>query len=196
MRKCDEIGVLIKKYIKFRNKRIKTVAAELGMKQKTLSEQLITGTLRAEQLFRIAACLDIDLNWMMAALGYLGPVGSFDGNDVPRMSDEFRKKELGELLPRLDELISINLGDTIQIRKQLLAENSNNLIYLLDVFVPSDKSIKYTQKMGKLHPFIVGDTPKTKSHTTMMAMHKTTQRKITAEQALDIIIEDRKDEIL
>ena len=196
MRKCDEMGIMIKKYIKFRNKTIKMTAAELGMKPKTLSEQLITGTLRADQIFQISAYLDIDLNWMMAVLGYLGHLSDFEKEIIPRMSDEFREKEREELLPRLDELIRINLGDTVQVRKQLLAENSNNHFYLLDVFVPLDRNIEYTQEMGKLRFFVVSDEPRKIMRSTMMAMQKATRKMLTAEQAIDTIIEDRKDEIL
>ena len=190
------MGIMIKKYIKFRNKTIKMTAAELGMKPKTLSEQLITGTLRADQIFQISAYLDIDLNWMMAVLGYLGHLSDFEKEIIPRMSDEFREKEREELLPRLDELIRINLGDTVQVRKQLLAENSNNHFYLLDVFVPLDRNIEYTQEMGKLRFFVVSDEPRKIMRSTMMAMQKATRKMLTAEQAIDTIIEDRKDEIL
>ena len=88
----NSTGSMIRWFIKdIRNKKIKEVAEELGINEKTFSAQLINDTLSAETLFKLAAYLDIDLNWMMYVLGYYGEVSVIDRETIPRMGFEFRE---------------------------------------------------------------------------------------------------------
>ena len=65
----DSIGSMIKWYIKCRNKTITETAAAMNIKKTTFSAQLINSTVTADTLLRLAAYLDIDLEWMMIVLG-------------------------------------------------------------------------------------------------------------------------------
>ena len=93
LNKGIEIAELIKRIIKARNRTILMTASAMGIGYTTFCEQLKRGSLKAETLFRLAAYLDIDLNWMMAALNYYGQIGEIERETIPRMQTSFRKNE-------------------------------------------------------------------------------------------------------
>ena len=124
MQSYSSIGTMIKWFIKCRNKTQKQTAEAMGIKENTFSAQLINNTVTAETLFKLAAYLDMDLNWMMVALGYYGQASAIDRETVPRMSPEFRVIEAEHVLKRLDTLIKENPTSTTDIRKELLNEFS------------------------------------------------------------------------
>ena len=198
-----EIAEMVKKFIKYRNKTIRMTAQELGIQYTTFHAQLTQGTLRADTLFRLAAYLDIDLKWMMAALHYYGSTGIFEGEIVPRMQPSFRQKEQDMILPRLDDHIRQYLGDTKVIRQELLKDygGRDNPFYLLDVLIPEEYNILYRKerqnekKEDKIIFYVISNEQERTSAMPTMS-RRSTRRLIDANEALDIIIEDRKEIIL
>ena len=134
----DSIGAMIKWYIKCRNKTITETAMAMNIKKTTFSAQLINNTITADTLLRLAAYLDIDLEWMMVVLGYHGPVSIVERQQIPRMKSELREKELKRVIPNLSRIISENPTSTPDARRELLKAYSKNMFYLLDVLVPEE----------------------------------------------------------
>ena len=127
----DSIGSMIKWYIKCRNRTITETAAAMGIKKTTFSAQLINNSVTADTLLKLAAYLDIDLEWMMVVLGYYGPVSIVEREQISRMRSEFREKELKGVIPNLDRIITENPTSTTDTRRELLKLYSNNMFYLL-----------------------------------------------------------------
>ena len=189
-----EIGPIIKKVIKFRNKTSKIVANELGINEKTFSDQLKNGTMSVDTLFRIAAYLDIDLNWLMAVLGYFGPVSPYARDTIQRMQSEFRKREKALVIKNLDRLIVENLAETHIVRRELLREYGHNEFYLLDVLVPESYEIFVVKDRGKTN-FYVDNNEMVRYGFSSSQRRKPISMLFDVKTALDIVIEERKDEI-
>ena len=191
MKQYESIGQMIKWFIKCRNKTIKQTAYEMGIKYTTFSEQIKNNTMSAETLFRLAAYLDIDLNWMMIVLGYHGTVSSIEREITPRMSSEFREREADYVEQRLACIIEENPGSTADARRELLHEFHKNAFYLLDVLVPEEYNIYMTSERDKPKYYV--DFPSQTTHRrTSMMMRKTVSILYDEIKVLDLIIEERK----
>ena len=196
MEDTNKIGGMIKRFIKNRNRTEKQIASELGIKNTTFSAQLNRDTVSAETLFRLSVLLDIDLNWMKYALGYHGRVGLLEREQIPRMQEEFRENERAFVLNRLDDLIDANPGSTADVRRELLREFHDNMFYLLDVLVPDEFELFLVVERGKTKYYVDTKEMLTKGMLSCTNM----RRKPIAclkdgNNALNIVIEDRKDEI-
>ena len=196
MEDTNKIGGMIKRFIKNRNRNEKQIASELGIKNTTFSAQLNRDTVSAETLFRLSVLLDIDLNWMKYALGYHGRVGLLEREQIPRMQEEFRENERAFVLHRLDDLIDANPGSTADVRRELLKEFHGNMFYLLDVLVPDEFELFLVVERGVTKYYVDTKEMLTKGMLSCTNM----RRKPIAclkdgNNALNIVIEDRKDEI-
>ena len=195
MESKNELVTLIRKFINYRNKSITSVANEIGLEPKTLSAQLKRGSVSVDTLFRLSTVLDIDLNWMMAALGYYGSTRRLNMENIPRMQPKFREKEKKAVLMNLDRIIKENPNSTAEAKKALLAAFSKNEFYLLDVLVPEEYGIFFINDNDRIKLYIDTNSRSNQYHTLSSA-RKPISMLINASQALEIIIEDRKDEIL
>ena len=196
MEDTNKIGGMIKRFIKNRNRTEKQIAGELGIKNTTFSAQLSRDTVSAETLFRLSVLLDIDLNWMKYALGYHGQVGFLEREQIPRMQEEFRENERKFVLHRMDDLINANPGSTADVRRELLREFHDNMFYLLDVLVPDEFELFLVVERGVTKYYVDTKEMLTKGMLSCTNM----RRKPIAclkdgNNALNIVIEDRKDEI-
>lgn len=196
MEDTNKIGGMIKRFIKNRNRTEKQIASELGIKNTTFSAQLNRDTVSAETLFRLSVLLDIDLNWMKYALGYHGQVGFLEREQIPRMQEEFRENERKFVLHRMDDLINANPGSTADVRRELLKEFHGNMFYLLDVLVPDEFELFLVVERGVTKYYVDTKEMLTKGMLSCTNM----RRKPIAclkdgNNALNIVIEDRKDEI-
>ena len=196
MEDTNKIGGMIKRFIKNRNRTEKQIAIELGIKNTTFSAQLNRDTVSAETLFRLSVLLDIDLNWMKYALGYHGQVGFLEREQIPRMQEEFRENERKFVLHRMDDLINANPGSTADVRRELLKEFHGNMFYLLDVLVPDEFELFLVVERGVTKYYVDTKEMLTKGMLSCTNM----RRKPIAclkdgNNALNIVIEDRKDEI-
>ena len=196
MEDTNKIGGMIKRFIKNRNRTEKQIASELGIKNTTFSAQLNRDTVSAETLFRLSVLLDIDLNWMKYALGYHGQVGFLEREQIPRMQEEFRENERKFVLHRMDDLINANPGSTADVRRELLKEFHCNMFYLLDVLVPDEFELFLVVERGVTKYYVDTKEMLTKGMLSCTNM----RRKPIAclkdgNNALNIVIEDRKDEI-
>lgn len=189
----DSIGQMIRWFIKdIRNKTIKETAREMGINYTTFSEQIKNNTITAETLLKLAAYLDIDLNWMMLVLGYHGVVSAIDREMVPRMGPEFREKEQKRVLARLDALIRENPFSTADTRRELLKEHRKNMFYLLDVLVPEEYNLYMISERGNVKFYV--DIPRpSRGQTAYVMRRKSVSMLYEGTKALDIIIEERKD---
>lgn len=196
MEDTNKIGGMIKRFIKNRNRTEKQIAGELGIKNTTFSAQLSRDTVSAETLFRLSVLLDIDLNWMKYALGFHGQVGFLEREQIPRMQEEFRENERKFVLHRMDDLINANPGSTADVRRELLKEFHCNMFYLLDVLVPDEFELFLVVERGVTKYYVDTKEMLTKGMLSCTNM----RRKPIAclkdgNNALNIVIEDRKDEI-
>lgn len=191
----NSIGEMLKWFIKkVRNKTIKETAIAMGINYTTFSEQLKNSTLTADTLFRLAAYLDIDLNWMMLVLGYHGKVSAVEREMIPRMSSEFRAIERNHVLKRLDVLIMENPTSTPDTRRELLKEFGKNMFYLLDVLVPEEYNLYMISERGKVKYYV--DIPRMSRGTQLGVMgRKSVNILYEGSKALDIVIEERKDSL-
>ena len=196
MLNTNNIGGMIKRFIKNRNRTAKQIAGELGIKNTTFSAQINNDTISAETLFRLSVLLDIDLNWMKYVLGYHGKVSFLDREQIPRMQDEFRENERELVLKRLDMLICENPESTSDVRRELLKEFHDNVFYLLDVLVPEEFDIFLVLERGKAKYYV--DThealPTRGRHFSGMRRKPIACLK-DGTNALNIVIEERKDEL-
>ena len=188
----DSIGAMIKWYIKCRNKTIKETAASMNIKETTFSAQLINNTVTADTLLRLAAYLDIDLEWMMIVLGYHGPVSPVEREMIPRMRDEFRAKERKRVNKVLDILIMENPASTSDTRRELLKAYHDNVFYLLDVLIPEEYGIYMFTERDK-QKYLVDIPEPVRSRTSPIMRRKRINRLYEGYKALDIVIEERKD---
>lgn len=154
MKDTSNIGGMIKRFIKNRNRTAKQIAGELGINNTTFSAQLNNDTVSAETLFRLSVLLDIDLNWMKYALGYHGPVGLLEREQIPRMQEDFRENERKFVLRRIDDLIDENPNSTADVRRELLKEFHDNMFYLLDVLVPEEFELFLVVERGKAKYYV------------------------------------------
>lgn len=190
----NSIGEMLKWFIKkVRNKTIKETAMAMGINYTTFSEQLKNNTLSAETLLRLAAYLDIDLNWMLLVLGYHGVASVIDREMIPRMNTEFREKERKKVLKRLDAMIEENPISTPDTRRELLKEFGKNMFYLLDVLIPEEYSLYMISERGKVKYYV--DIPRaTREHNSQYIMRRKSVNVLyEGSKALDIVIEERKD---
>lgn len=194
MKTDNTIGGMIKRFIKCRNRTEKIIAEQLGIKYTTFSAQLTNNTVSAETLFRLSACLDIDLNWMMVALGYHGPVSAFEREMIPRMQEEFRDTEKEYVLKRLDYIINENPNSTADVRRELIKEFHDNLYYLLDVLVPEEFELFMISERGK-NKYYVDTHQETRGRQSFVMRRKPISCLKDGNQALDIIIEERKERL-
>ena len=133
MKEQHSIGQMIKRFIVCRNKSIKETAMAVNIKYTTFCEQLKNDTLTADTLFRLASFLDIDLNWMLVALGYHGAVSAIEREIIPRMQEDFRKIEKAQVERMMDQLIQEFPNSTADVRRELKKAYRQNDYYLLDV---------------------------------------------------------------
>ena len=192
MKKDAPVGEMIKRFIKFRNKSIQETADAMGINYKAFSAQLINESLSAQTLFKLSSYLDIDLNWMAAALGYFGPVSPLEKEFIPRMQQEFRDQEYDFVIKRLDALIEENPNSTADTRRELLKEFRDNTFYLLDVLVPSEYDFYTITDRKKTRVYV--DSHKQQPGRREVLSQRNKFSNLTDENtALDIVIEDRKD---
>ena len=191
MQKYKSIGSMIKRLIKCRNRTIKEVAALLDIKNTTFSAQLQNDTVSAETLFRLAVILDLDLNWMMMALGYHGTLSSIEREMTPRMSSEFRRIEAKNVEAQLDEIIRANPSSTSETRVELLKRFSKNMFYLLDVLVPEDYNLFMITERGK-QKFYVDIPAPTRGYQATVMRRKSVNSLYEGSKVLDLIIEERR----
>ena len=191
----NSIGDMLKWFIKeMRNKTIKQTAQELGINYTTFAEQLNRNTVSAETLLKLAAYLDIDLNWMMVVLGYHGHVSVIEREMIPRMSEEFREKEKEKVLQRLDTLIMENPTSTPDTRRELLNEHGKNMFYLLDVLVPEEYHLYLITERDKVKYYV--DLPRpTRGRGVMGGRRASVNMLYEGTKALDLVIEERKDNL-
>ena len=190
----NSIGGMIKRFIKNRNRTEKQIAGELGIKNTTFSAQLNHDTVSAETLFRLSVLLDMDLNWMKYALGYHGPVGLLEREQIPRMQEDFREDEREFVLHRIDDLINPN--STTDVRRELLKEFHDNMFYLLDVLVPEEFEIFLVVERGKAKYYVDTKEALPKRMSSFASMrNKPIACLKDGNNALNIVIEDRKDEL-
>lgn len=188
----QSIGTMIKWFIKCRNKTMRETADYLNIKYTTFSAQLNNDTITSETLFKLAAYLDIDLNWMMIALGYHGYVSPVEREMIPRMGGEFREIELKKVGKRLDALIKENPSSTPDVRRELLKEFSGNMFYLLDVLVPEEYNLYMISERGKIKFYVDIPAPK-RGNQAFVMRRKPVSMLFEGAKALDIAIEERKD---
>ena len=195
MKEENAIEKQIKKYIKYRNKTLLMTADEMGIKNTTFSQQLKRGTLKADTLFKLAAYLDIDLNLMMQSLNESNHTGRFDCDTFPRMSPSYRKNERDQVVSLLDYHINLSSGNTNEIRQELLKDFRFNRFYLLDVLLPEEFGILvYTERdEDKL---LVDTFERNTWSYTSMGSRSIFRTMYSADDALNIIIEERKKELL
>ena len=192
----NSIGEMLKWFIKnVRNKTLKETAMEMGINYTTFSEQLKNNTLTAETLLRLAAYLDIDLNWMLLVLGYHGVASAIDREMIPRMNTAFRETERNRVLKRLDTLIKQNPTSTPDTRRELLKEFGRNMFYLLDVLIPEEYSLYMISERGKVKYYV--DIPRpSRGHNPQHVMRRKSVNVLyEGSKALDIVIEERKDNL-
>ena len=193
--KQKPIGKIIKAIIDCRNKQIKEVAAAMGIKDGTFSAQLINDTLTVDTLFRLVAYLDIDLEWLCRVLGYFGEVSPLEQELIPRMKDiEFREAEKKKVYQSIDRLLNETMFSTTDTREELLKAYSHNMYYLLDVLINEDYQIKMTEERGKRKYYVDINDPGSGTGRFCGRRSPISLLK-TGNQALDIVIEERKDEI-
>lgn len=195
MKQYESVGSMIKWLIECRGKSIKQTSIDMDIKYTTFSEQLKRSNISVDTLFKLAAYLDIDLNWMMVVLGYHGPVSPFERELIPRMSPEFREIEQQEVLRRLDEIILENPESTADARRELLGSFKKNVFYLLDVLVPEEQNIYMTMERDKFKFYV--DVPSNfggRSRPTTMMRRKSINVLYDEKQVLDLIIEERKEQ--
>ena len=190
----DSVGSMIKWYIKCRNRTITETAAAMSIKKTTFSAQLINNSVTADTLLKLAAYLDIDLEWMMIALGYYGPVSIVEREQIPRMRSEFREKELKVVIPNLDRIITENPTSTADTRRELLKSYSNNMFYLLDVLVPEEYKLYMISDRNKIKFYV--DIPRpTRGRHNFVSRRKPISALTEGSKALDIAIEERKKQL-
>ena len=190
----DSIGAMIKWYIKCRNKTITETAMAMNIKKTTFSAQLINNTITADTLLRLAAYLDIDLEWMMVVLGYHGPVSIVERQQIPRMKSELREKELKRVIPNLSRIISENPTSTPDARSELLKAYSKNMFYLLDVLVPEEYKLYMIPDRDKIQFYV--DIPRlTRGRHSFVSRRKPISALTKGAKALDLAIEERKDQL-
>ena len=189
------IGTMIKWFIKCRNKKINETAAAMGIKYTTFSAQLKNNTVTAETLMKLASYLDIDLNWMMAVLGYHGSASVAEREMIPRMQDDFRETEYEKVNQVLVSIIQENPTSTPDARRELLRKFSGNMFYLLDVLVPENYTLYMISERGKAKYYV--DIPQmTRVRTSSTAMRrKTINALYEGFKVLDIVIEERKGQL-
>ena len=88
MKPVCSLGDMIKRYIQMRGKSIKEVAAAIGIPEKTLYDAIHNNRISADRLFQLSVLLDMDLNYLVFALGYNGPTSAFDRLQIVRMKYE------------------------------------------------------------------------------------------------------------
>ena len=190
----DSIGSMIKWYIKCRNKTITETADAMNIKKTTFSAQLINNSVTSDTLLRLAAYLDIDLEWMMIVLGYYGPVSIVERQQIPRMRSEFRKKEQKGVIMNLDRIIKENPISTTDTRRELLKAYSNNMFYLLDVLVPEEYKLYMIPERGEIKFYV--DIPRpTRGRQYYVRRRKPIKELTKGSKALDIAIEERKKQL-
>ena len=195
MKKQHSIGQMIKRFIVCRNKSIKETAMAVNIKYTTFCEQLKNDTLTADTLFRLASFLDIDLNWMLVALGYHGAVSAIEREIIPRMQEDFRKIEKAQVERMMDQLIQEFPNSTADVRRELKKAYRQNDYYLLDVLVPDAYEIFVTGTRENVQYYV--DVPRSLAR----GMHSSGARRkpismlYSINQVLDIVIEERKERI-
>lgn len=187
-----QIGEMIKRIIHGRNKTIKETAAELNIGYTTFSAQLQNDTMTVDTMFRLAAYLDIDLNWFSMALGYFGTVNPLEREMIPRMQSIFREKVKKEVLKNLDLYINQCSGNTSEIRKELLNQYNHNVFYLLDVLIPDDYEILMSSERDK-PVFSVKNIDFSINRTGFPGRRTGVGILMSSTEALNSVIEDRKE---
>lgn len=195
MRGQHFIGQMIKRFIACRNKSIKETAMAVNIKYTTFCEQLKSDTITADTLFRLASFLDIDLNWMLVALGYHGAVSAIEREIIPRMQEDFRKVERAQVERMLDRLIQEFPNSTADVRRELKKVYRQNDYYLLDVLVPDAYEIFVSATRKGMQYYV--DIPQSLEREVHLSgvRRKPISRLYSTNQVLDIVIEERKDQI-
>ena len=188
----DSIGSLIKWIIKCRNKTITETAEAMHIKKTTFSAQLINNTVSADTLFKLAAYLDLDLEWMEYVLGYHGTVGSMERETIPRMQESFRNKELKIVYRELDRILKENPSSTPDARRELLSSFGKNMFYLLDVLIPEEYNIYMSSERGGKTIFYVDIPTPTRVRHSQAMRRKSFNVLFEGSKVLDRVIEERK----
>ena len=192
MKQYESIGSMIQWIIECRGKTDKQVGAEMGFKPNTFSYQLKNDKMSVDTLFKLAAYLDIDLNWMMVVLGYHGPVSPFEKEITPRMSPEFRAIEAKAVEKHVDQIILENPTSTADARREILNQYKTRLFYLLDVLVPEERNIYMTTERGQTK-FMVEGAPRTMQRRYSTMNRRCVNTLYTVAQAIEQLIEERKE---
>lgn len=195
MKGQHSIGQMIKRFIVCRNKSIKETAMAVNIKYTTFCEQLKNDTITADTLFRLASFLDIDLDWMLVALGYHGAVSAIEREIIPRMQEDFRKIEKAKVERMLDQLLQEFPNSIADVRQELKKAYHQNDYYLLDVLVPDEYKIFVSATRKGMQYYV--DVPQSLTrevHSSRMR-RKPISKLYSTNQVLDIVIEERKERI-
>lgn len=131
---------IIKKHIDLRGKSIPKLAEMIGVNTSTLYDKLHNNRISVEDLFKISVALDINLEWLKAALGYSYQSSSFKPIEVLRMSEDYRYAEIPEVKKSIIRCYLQFPDDLTSTKKELLS-TYKNLFYILDVMLPEDFKI-------------------------------------------------------
>lgn len=195
MKGQHSIGQMIKRFIVCRNKSIKETAMAVNIKYTTFCEQLKNDTITTDTLFRLASYLDIDLNWMLVALGYHGTISAMEREMIPRMQEDFRKIEKVQVERMLNQLIQEFPNSTADVRRELRKVYRQNEFYLLDVLVPDAYKIFVSATRKGMQYYVdVPQLPARGMHSSGVR-RKPISMLYSTNQVLDIVIEERKDRI-
>lgn len=188
----DSVGAMIKWFIDFRNKSIKETAAAMNIKYTTFSAQLNNNTVTAETLMKLAAYLDIDLNWMLVVLGYRGPVSAVERELIPRMQSEIRDIEGKRTDKILAQIIQESPNSTSDARRELLRAFGNRMFFLLDILIPEEYNIYMISERGETKYYVDISRASRGNIDNYVMRRKPVSVLYEGSKAIDIIIEERK----
>ena len=115
------------------------VASLIGIDYKTFSGHLARNSIKAEELLKLAAVLEIDLNWMSEIICPSEGVSKISARKIPRMSSDYRAAMRPGVLSVMDSLINENPCSVSEVRNGL--KRLYNTFFLLDVLLPEDLQI-------------------------------------------------------
>lgn len=133
----EKLTEILKKHIDLRGKDIPRLAEMIGVNSKTLYDKLQNNRISVEDLFKISIALDINLEWLKAALGYSKPSGSLKPIEVLRMSEDYRNAEISEVKKAIIRCYDQFPQDLTSIRRELKS-TYKTFYYILDVMLPGD----------------------------------------------------------
>lgn len=193
MKPVCSLGDMIKRYILMRGRNIKEVAASIGIPEKTLYDAIQNNRISADRLFKLSALLDMDLNYLVFALGYDGPTSAFDRLQVVRMNSGMRKEESKRINSSVNYSLFSEPESIEMVAIQLVS--GFPLYYLLDVLIPEDCMIQ-TMKEGETEKYFVS-SPRMGSHSRgkTICRGRLPERTISGMEALRFALICRKDNL-